>query len=152
MNLNTWTTQKTQPVCCWEGMFMALLHNNGSYSVVAFVFVATGMCLLSHCVPMDVSWFHCSGFHVSCHNTIGLIEKVVVSALKNLSNSHLGLQKSFLHLPSYKIGFEVLTAPTMRICSLVLCLILVYAGCFLGLLFNPEYGSTIFLQNAGELL
>jgi hypothetical protein len=28
-----------QPVYCWEGMITALLHSNGSYSIVASVFV-----------------------------------------------------------------------------------------------------------------
>jgi hypothetical protein len=47
--------QKMQPLCCWEGVFTAPLHSNGSYSIVARVFVATGMCLPSRCLAMDVS-------------------------------------------------------------------------------------------------
>jgi hypothetical protein len=51
----SWTTQKTQPLWCWEGMFTALLHSNRSYSIVACIFVAMGMCLPSSCLAMDVS-------------------------------------------------------------------------------------------------
>jgi hypothetical protein len=50
-------------------MFTALLHSNGSYSIVACVFVAMGMCLLNNCLAMDVS----SDFTVpafGCHVTI----------------------------------------------------------------------------------
>jgi hypothetical protein len=39
------TMQKTQPLYCWEGVFTASLHSTGSYSIVACVFVAAGMCL-----------------------------------------------------------------------------------------------------------
>jgi hypothetical protein len=39
-----WATQKTQPLYCWEGVSTASLHSNGSYSIVACVFVAAGMC------------------------------------------------------------------------------------------------------------
>jgi hypothetical protein len=49
------TTQRTQPLYCWEGMLTAPLHNNGSYSIVACVFFAVGMCLPSSCQVMDVS-------------------------------------------------------------------------------------------------
>jgi hypothetical protein len=48
------TTQKTQPLFCWEGVYTAPLHNNGSYSIVACVFVATGMCLPSRCLEIDI--------------------------------------------------------------------------------------------------
>jgi hypothetical protein len=48
------TTQKTQPLYFWEGVFTALLHKNGSYSIVACVFVAAGMCLPSRCLAMNV--------------------------------------------------------------------------------------------------
>jgi hypothetical protein len=34
------TMHKTQPLYCWEGVFTAPLHSNGSYSIVACVFVA----------------------------------------------------------------------------------------------------------------
>jgi hypothetical protein len=54
------TTQKTQPLYCWEGMFTVPLHSNGSYSVVACVFIAAGMCLPSHCLAMNV----CSDFTI----------------------------------------------------------------------------------------
>jgi hypothetical protein len=39
------TTLKTQPLCCWE---------DGSYWIVAYVFVAAGMCSTSRCRAMDV--------------------------------------------------------------------------------------------------
>jgi hypothetical protein len=48
------TTQKTQPLYGWEGVFTAPLHSNESYSIVACIFVAVVMCLPSHCVAMNV--------------------------------------------------------------------------------------------------
>jgi hypothetical protein len=48
------TTQKTQPIYCWGGVFTAPLHSNGSYSIFACVFVAKGMCLPSRCLAMKV--------------------------------------------------------------------------------------------------
>jgi hypothetical protein len=39
---------------CWEGMFAAPLHNDGSYWSIVCVFLATGMCLLSLCLAMNV--------------------------------------------------------------------------------------------------
>jgi hypothetical protein len=54
------TTQKTQPLYCWKGVFTAPLHNNGSYSIVACAFVAAGMCLPSRCLAMNV----CSDFTI----------------------------------------------------------------------------------------
>jgi hypothetical protein len=35
-------------------MFTALLHSNGTYSIVACVFVAGGICLSSRCLAMKV--------------------------------------------------------------------------------------------------
>jgi hypothetical protein len=43
-----------QPVYCWEGVFTALLYNNGRYSIVACIFVAAGMCLSGRCLAMNV--------------------------------------------------------------------------------------------------
>jgi hypothetical protein len=48
------TTQKTQPLYCWEGVFRASLPSNGSYSIVACVFVAAGICLSSRYLVIDV--------------------------------------------------------------------------------------------------
>jgi hypothetical protein len=48
------TTQKTQLLSCWEGVFTAPLHSNRSYSIVACAFVASGMCLPSRCLAMIV--------------------------------------------------------------------------------------------------
>jgi hypothetical protein len=48
------TTRKTQLICYWEGVFTATLHSNGSYSIVACVFVTAGMCLPSRCLAMNV--------------------------------------------------------------------------------------------------
>jgi hypothetical protein len=45
--------QKTQPLYCLEGLFTAPLHSNGSYSIVAYVFVAAGMCLPNRCLAMN---------------------------------------------------------------------------------------------------
>jgi hypothetical protein len=68
----TRTTQKTQPLCCWEGVFTAPLHSNGSYSIVVCVFFAAGMCLLSSCLAVDVSsdfTIPAFGRHVTIINT-----------------------------------------------------------------------------------
>jgi hypothetical protein len=46
--------QKTQPLYCWEGVLTAPLHNNGSYPIVACVFVVSGMYLPSRCLVMNV--------------------------------------------------------------------------------------------------
>jgi hypothetical protein len=56
------TKQKTQPLCCWEGVFTAPLHSNGGYSIVACTFVAAGMCLPSWCLAMDFSYFTIPAF------------------------------------------------------------------------------------------
>jgi hypothetical protein len=48
------TTQKTQPLYCWEGVLTASLHSNRSYSIVACVFVAAGMCLPSRCLALNM--------------------------------------------------------------------------------------------------
>jgi hypothetical protein len=47
------TTQKTQPLYCSEGVFTAPLHSNGSYSIVACLFVAAIMSLQNRCLAMD---------------------------------------------------------------------------------------------------
>jgi hypothetical protein len=61
--------QKTQPLYCWESVFTAPLHSNGSYSIVACVFVEGGMCLPSHCLALNVySDFIIPAF--GCHVTI----------------------------------------------------------------------------------
>jgi hypothetical protein len=39
---------------CWEGVFTLPLHSNGSYSIVACVFVVAGMCLPSRYLAMNV--------------------------------------------------------------------------------------------------
>jgi hypothetical protein len=48
------TTQKTQPLCCWEGVFTAPLYSNESYSSVACVFIAAGVCLQSRCLTINL--------------------------------------------------------------------------------------------------
>jgi hypothetical protein len=48
------TTQKTQTFYCWEGVFTAPLNSNGSYLIVACIFVAEGMCLPSRCLAMNI--------------------------------------------------------------------------------------------------
>jgi hypothetical protein len=52
--------QKTQPLCCSEGVLTAPLCISGSYPIVACVFLAAGMCLPSRCLAMNV----CSDFAV----------------------------------------------------------------------------------------
>jgi hypothetical protein len=66
-----WTTQKTQPLYCSEGVFTVPLRSNGSYSIVACVFVATGMWWPSLCLAMNI----CSDFTISAfgrHVTVQL--------------------------------------------------------------------------------
>jgi hypothetical protein len=46
--------QKTQPLNRWEGMFITSLYSNKSYLIVAYVFVAAGMCLPSRCLAMKI--------------------------------------------------------------------------------------------------
>jgi hypothetical protein len=46
------TTQKAQPLYCSEGVFTGPLHSNGSYLIVACVFVAAGMSLPTRCLAM----------------------------------------------------------------------------------------------------
>jgi hypothetical protein len=48
-----WTMQKTQPLNCWEGVFIALLHSNSSYSIVSCVLFVAGICLPSRCLPIN---------------------------------------------------------------------------------------------------
>jgi hypothetical protein len=48
------TTQKTQPLYCWEDVFAMPLQCNGSYSIVGWVFVAAGIYLQSPCLAMNV--------------------------------------------------------------------------------------------------
>jgi hypothetical protein len=62
------TTQKTQSLYCWEGVFTVPLHSNGSYSIVACVFVAAGMCLPSRCLAVDVFSDFTPDFRPSCHS------------------------------------------------------------------------------------
>jgi hypothetical protein len=54
------TTQKTQPLLCWEGVLTSPLHSNLSYSIFACVFVVARMCLPSRCLAMNV----CSAFAI----------------------------------------------------------------------------------------
>jgi hypothetical protein len=66
----TLTTQKTQTLYHWEGLFTGLLRINGSYSIVACVFVAAGICLPNRCLTRKrLFWLYYSGFRASCHNT-----------------------------------------------------------------------------------
>jgi hypothetical protein len=68
------TTQKTKPLYWWEGVFTAPLHSNRSYPIVAFVFVAAGMCLPSLCLTMNVY----SDFNIPAlgrHVTIDILAK-----------------------------------------------------------------------------
>jgi hypothetical protein len=53
-NSSAWTTQETQTLFCWEGVYTEPFHSNGSYSIVACVFVAAGMCLPSRCLAINI--------------------------------------------------------------------------------------------------
>jgi hypothetical protein len=48
------TKQKTQSLYCWEGVFTAPLHENGSYSIAACVFIAAGIYLPSRCLVINI--------------------------------------------------------------------------------------------------
>jgi hypothetical protein len=61
--------RRKHSLSCWKGVFTAPLHSERSYSIVACVFVAAGMCLPSRCLAMDV----CSEFTIpafGCHVTL----------------------------------------------------------------------------------
>jgi hypothetical protein len=47
-------THRTQPLYCWEDVFTGPFNSNGSYSTVAWVFVAAGIRLPSRCLAMNV--------------------------------------------------------------------------------------------------
>jgi hypothetical protein len=49
-----WTTRKTQPLYCWEGVLIAPFHSNEMYSNWACIFFALGMGLPSRCLAMNV--------------------------------------------------------------------------------------------------
>jgi hypothetical protein len=59
-NSSARNTQRTQRLHSWEGMFTAPLHGNGSYSIVARVFVAAWMCLPSRFLAVNF----CSDFTI----------------------------------------------------------------------------------------
>jgi hypothetical protein len=66
------TTRKTQPFYFWLGMFTAPLHSNESYSIVACVFVASGMCLPSRYLATNVYTdfaILAFGHHVTIHKS-----------------------------------------------------------------------------------
>jgi hypothetical protein len=87
------TMQKTQPLYCWEGEFIAPLHSNGSYSIVVCVFVAAGMCLPSRCLAMNVySDFTTPAFgrHVTIFSRIYTSFYTRLEVLTR-SNTHIGI-------------------------------------------------------------
>jgi hypothetical protein len=45
--------RRNQGIYCWEGVFTALFHSSRSYSIVACVFVATGLCLQIRCLAVN---------------------------------------------------------------------------------------------------
>jgi hypothetical protein len=74
------TTQKIQPLYCWEGMFTALLHSNGSNSTVACVFVAAGMCLPSRCLAVNAYSDFAFGRHVTIIQSTAIVKQVPFTA------------------------------------------------------------------------
>jgi hypothetical protein len=79
------TTQKTQSLYCWEGLFTAPLHSNGSYLIVACVFVAAGMCLPSRFLAMPIySDFTISAFRR--HVTICYVSATTVVSREEKSS------------------------------------------------------------------
>jgi hypothetical protein len=68
------TTQETQPLFCWKGLYTAPLHSKSSYSIFVCVFVAAGMGLPSRCLTVNVyPVFTIPAFEhhvtISCHHT-----------------------------------------------------------------------------------
>jgi hypothetical protein len=59
--------RRKQPLDCWKGVFTAPLYNNGSYSIVACVFIAAGMCTESLSSNERLFWLCYSCFRASCH-------------------------------------------------------------------------------------
>jgi hypothetical protein len=49
-----YVTRRKHSLFYWKGVFIAPLLSNGSYSIVACVCVAAGMCLPSHSIEMAV--------------------------------------------------------------------------------------------------
>jgi hypothetical protein len=73
LNYSARTTQKTQRLYCWEGVFAAPLHGNGSYSTV-FVIRCRGN-LFTEPLPSNkrLFWLHYSGFRASCHKMATIV-------------------------------------------------------------------------------
>jgi hypothetical protein len=59
--------RRKEPLYCSEGVFTAPLHSNGSYSIVACVFVAAGMCYVAMNVYSDFA-IPAFGRHVTVLN------------------------------------------------------------------------------------
>jgi hypothetical protein len=96
------TTQKTQPLYCREDVFTAPLLNDGSYLIVACVFVAAGMCLPSSYLTMDVS----SDFTIPAfgrHVTVGSKDAVTDYIVSKLVNK--GLWNAFIF--SFRALFSI---------------------------------------------
>jgi hypothetical protein len=70
------STQKTQHLYSWKGMLTAPLHSNGSYSIVACLFIAAGMCLPSRCLAMN-PWLRYSDFRALCHSIIMCVAEYI---------------------------------------------------------------------------
>jgi hypothetical protein len=65
--------QKTQPPYCSKGVFIAPLHSNGSYSIIACIFVAARICLPSCCLEKNVCYYFiipALGRHVTLTNNL----------------------------------------------------------------------------------
>jgi hypothetical protein len=85
-------TQKTQPLYCWEGVFTAPLHKNGSYFIVACIFIAAGMCLPSRCLAMNVN----SDVRASCHNI-----KMDIREVSCITEDFIFLAQDLIQLPDF---------------------------------------------------
>jgi hypothetical protein len=71
------TTQKTYPLCFWEGVFTAHLHSSGSYSIVSCIFVVPEIYLPSRCLVMNAC----------CDITIPAFERHVTSNYWRIDSS-----------------------------------------------------------------
>jgi hypothetical protein len=71
------THRKHRFLYCCDGVFTAPLHDNGSYSIAARLFVLVGMCLLSSCLAVVVSYdFTIPAFRR--HATITIITLILI--------------------------------------------------------------------------
>jgi hypothetical protein len=125
------------------------MYSNGSYWIVACVFVAAGMCLPNRCLAMyRLFWLQYSGFQASCHKmnfsnkTLHYERQLVIwyrfrgrSLIERLQSEHTEHTNTWITdfpdmmLRDYKsqsvknkiLGLKLLTAAQVRLLNLVTC-------------------------------